>query len=133
MNFITFFARANAVKQALQNPKKAGREALMGWLQGYAFIIGLWVLVPLLVSGVLGFSSLFNGPYVFFEVVFYLLVVLIALVSLTIFTIYRKITSFFKGDKLSSKTKSFRSNRQSKPRSSIRPKVIDAEVVEDSQ
>ena len=132
MNFISFFARANAVKQALQNPKKAGREALMGWLQGYAFIISLWVLVPLLVSGVLGFSTLFNGPYVFFEVVFYLLLLVIALVSFTIFTIYRKITNFFKGKKTNNKTTSFRSSRQSKPRASARPKVIDAEVVEDN-
>ena len=95
MKLITFFARANALKSAIENPRKAGWEAILGYLQGYAFVIAGYVLLPLLAFGILGFTSLIGGPYTFFAVLFWILLGLEVFVIIALWVGYRKLKQSF--------------------------------------
>jgi hypothetical protein len=89
MKLISFLTKANAVRQAVQNPRQVGREVAWGIIQGYLLIAGFWVIVPLGVSAILGFTSWLGGPYPAFVVVFYLLSLLLLAIVLTGYFVYR--------------------------------------------
>lgn len=91
MNPFSFFVKANAIRQVVENPQSAGKEAVWGIIQGYLLVIGTWLTGLLVVCGVLGFTNFINGPYLFFEVIFYILLFVIVATAVSAFVAYRKI------------------------------------------
>jgi len=89
MNIFTFLNRANATKQAIDNPRQAGTEFIKGIVEGYAVLVGFWTLVVLGVLGTLGFTDLLSGPYGWAEVIFYISVALVGLSLVGVFSAYR--------------------------------------------
>ena len=89
IKLFTLLNRANATKEALRNPRRAGSEFIKGIFEGYLLVAGLWVALVLGILGLLGFSSIFNGPYEWAEVLFYIALVVIIIGALAVFSLYR--------------------------------------------
>lgn len=87
----TLLNRANATKQAIQNPRAAGSEFIKGIIEGYALLFGFWVAGVLGILAILGFTDWLQGPYGWAEILFYIALSVLVLIVVGIYLAYKAI------------------------------------------
>ena len=98
-------------KKGVRDPAGFGKELALDLIKAPLILFTFLGAVFLTIMAVLGFTGLIGGPYLFFKIIFWLLLIPFALFEIIGWSVYRKL------EKLAERAKQ-----------KINEKIIDAEI-----